>query len=683
LRTFRLPNTMAKLRTLFIVSTFILVNLFTNKIFAQDYKAIDSLKGALKRAANDTLVVGTYEELFWQYYGVYNDSALFYAKKAISHSEKREFSPGLLDGYRLAGMAYAQLSNYPEALKYQQLALKKCDPKTDMFAKANILNNLSNIYQELKDYKTALYYQQQSLDICLKLNIKRGISSSYGNLGNIYKNLKQIRPALKYYEKSLKMDKEINNMRGYANSLGNIGSIYASLPDSIRRSFKLSEAEKYNKALKYYTLSLHIRDSLNYTDGIASSYVSMGNVYLELNSFDKALDYFSRALNLAEETGSLDQQESCYEGMYQCYKKTGRINEALLAFEKADILKDSILNSARFDELNQLKTKYAVEQKEAEYQTEREKEKIRTESDRKRQRVILYSSLGGLVLTIIFLYFIFKRYRYSLRQQEIIHQQKRLVETKNKEITDSINYAKRIQEAMLTTDQEFCKHFIKAFVYFQAKDIVSGDFYWVNQIPGTNTVIFVLCDCTGHGVPGGFMSVLGINLMNEIINEKQKYEPAEILNLLRDRIKLALKQDGAEGTSRDGMDLTIGKLNKDTGDFTYATANRMLYIHRQGALTRYTGNKMPVGYFEQEETFEQYNLKLEKGNLIYFFTDGYVDQIGGDLGRKLKYPNFEAAINKAIADGRGLDKAFFEDVFTEWKRHHHQVDDVCLLGIEV
>ncbi len=674
---------MTKLRTLFIVSTFILVNLFTNDTFAQDYKRLDSLKRALTRTENDTLVVGTYAEMFWEYYGIYNDSALILAKKATKYSENNNYTLGLVDGYRLTGMAYAQLSNYPEALKFQQMALKKCEETKSLQRKANILNNLSTIYQELKDYKTALYYQSQCLDLCLKLKIMEGVSSSYGNMGNIYKNLKQIRPALKYYEKSLAIDKKNGNPRGYANSLGNIGSIYATLPDSIRRSFKLSESEKYNKALKYYNLSLQIRDSLGFTAGIISSYISIGNVYLELNNFEKAIDYFSRALNLAEETGSLDQQKSCYEGLYQCYKKTGRVNDALFAFEKSDMLKDSILNSAQFDELNQLKTKYALEQKDSEYKTQREKEKIRTESDKKRQRVILYSSLGGLVLTIIFLYFIFKRYRYSLRQQEIIQQQKRLVETKNKEITDSINYAKRIQEAMLTTDKEFCKHFIKAFVYFQAKDIVSGDFYWVNQIPGTNTVIFVLCDCTGHGVPGGFMSVLGINLMNEIINEKQKYEPAEILNLLRDRIKFALKQDGAEGTSRDGMDLTIGKLNKDTGDFTYATANRMLYIHKEGGLTRYTGNKMPVGYFEQEETFVQYNLKLEKGNLIYFFTDGYVDQIGGDLGRKLKYPNFEAAIKKAIEDGRGLDKAFFEDVFTEWKRHHHQVDDVCLLGIEV
>jgi serine phosphatase RsbU (regulator of sigma subunit) len=683
LRTFRLAITMAKLRTLFIVSTFILVNLFTNELFAQDYKRLDSLGRALKKAGNDTLLVGTYEEMFWEYYGIYNDSALLLAKKAITYSEKNNFTLGLVDGYRLAGMAYAQLSNYPEALKFQQLALKKCDETKSLKRKANILNNLSTIYQELKDYKTALYYQSQCLDLCLKLRIMEGVSSSYGNMGNIYKNLKQIRPALKYYEKSLALDKKNNNFRGYANSLGNIGGIYTSLPDSIRRSFKLSESEKYNKALSYYNRSLKIRDSLGFTAGITSSYISIGNVYLELNNFEKALDYFNRALSLAEETGSLDQQKSCYEGMYQCHKKLGHVNEALFAFEKCDRLKDSILNDAQFDELNQLKTKYALEQKDVEYQSEREREKIITEKDKQRQRIILYSSVAGLILTIIFLYFIFKRYRYSLRQQEIIQQQKRLVETKNKEITDSINYAKRIQEAMLTSEQEFCTHFTKAFVLFRPKDIVSGDFYWVQDLANTDNVIFVLGDCTGHGVPGGFMSVLAINLMNEVVNERGVHEPAEILNVLRDRIKTSLKQDGAEGTSRDGMDVTIGKLNRKTNKLTYAAANRMLYAYSNGELKRHNGNKMPVGYFEQEETFVQFEVQLNKGDIIYFFTDGFVDQIGGELGRKLKYPNFENALKTAIESKTPLDKNFFDEVFLNWKKQHHQVDDVCLVGIEV
>lgn len=643
---------------------------FVSKLHAQDYKRIARFKDTISRATDDTTVIKMYQEIFWEYYGVYNDSALMFAKKAIAYSGKKAFVQGLIDGYRLAGMAYYELGNYPEALRYEQMALKKCDPKEHLERKANILNNIANIHYELKDYNTALNYYQASLDICQKLEIKFGVSSCLGNMGNIYKKLKQVDAALKYYKKSLNIDKEIGNPRGYANSLGNIGQLYLDKKD-------------FQQAIHYFNLSLHVRDSIGHTDGIAGSYLSLGNVYLELNDANKALDYFSRALSLAEESNSIDLQQTAYEGQYNCYRKMGRVNEALEAFEKSVALKDTITNEKRGDEINQLKTTYIIEQKESEYKVQREKDKIKTDADKKQQRIILISSLIGVALMIVFSILIFKRYRHSIKQQHIIAQQKKLVETKNKEITDSINYAKRIQEAMLTSEQEFTKNFKKAFVLFRPKDIVSGDFYWVIEEPGTNTVIFVLGDCTGHGVPGGFMSVLGINLMNEIVNEKRVYQPADILNLLRDRIKTALKQDGAEGTSRDGMDITIGKLNRDTNQFTYATANRMLYIYKDNKLERYTGNKMPVGYFEQEEKFVQYEVQLQKGNYIYFFTDGYVDQIGGDLGRKLKYPNFEAALKKAVEEGYPLDKNFFDTVFTDWKKHHHQVDDVSLVGIEV
>ncbi|HYG49418.1 MAG TPA: tetratricopeptide repeat protein, partial [Flavobacteriales bacterium] len=626
-----------------ILTVCVLANALAGTTHAQDYKAIEKYKYKIEHTNNDTVVINMYQEIFWEYYGVYNDTALMYAKKAISFSEKKSFIQGLIDGYRLAGMAYSELSNYPEALRYEQMALKKCDPKEHLERKANILNNMANIHYELKDYNTALSYYQASLDICQKLKIQFGVSSCLGNMGNIYKRLNKVDAALKYYKKSLSIDKEIGNPRGYANSLGNIGQLYLDKKD-------------YGQAIHYFNLSLRVRDSIGLTEGIASSYLSLGNVYLELNDASMALDYFSRALSLAEESNTMDQQQLAYEGQYNCYRKMGRITEALNAFEKSAALKDSVLNEKRTDEVNQLKTSYIIEQKESEYKIQREKDKIKSDSEKKQQRIILYCSIGGLALTIVFLYFIFKRYRHSLKQQKIIEEQKKLVEIKNKEITDSINYAKRIQEAMLTSEQEFTKNFKKAFVYFRPKDIVSGDFYWVIEEPGTNTVLFVLGDCTGHGVPGGFMSVLGINLMNEIVNERRVYEPAQILNVLRERIKQALKQDGAEGTSRDGMDITIGKLNRDTCKFTYATANRMLYIYKNNNLERFSGNKMPVGYFEQEEEFVQYEVQLEKGNYIYFFTDGYVDQIGGDLGRKLKYPNFEAALKKAVHDGRPLDK---------------------------
>jgi serine phosphatase RsbU (regulator of sigma subunit)/Tfp pilus assembly protein PilF len=647
---------------------------FCRPAMAQNYKVIDSLKDCLRKTMPDSSVADTYEELFWEYYGVYNDSALYFAKKLVDYSEKRAYVKGKANGYRMTGMAYAVISNYTDALRFEQMALKACEKTKDMGMKANILNNLANIYYEVKEYHEALSYQERSLDLCLKLNLKRGVSACFGNMGNIYKNLGNTRSALKYYEKSIAIDRELHNALGYANSWGNIGSLYFA-------------RKEYARALDYFNRSLHVRDSLGNTNGITSSYISMANVYDVLGQTKTAMDYYKKALSLAEESGTLDQQESCYQGLYHCYKKTGEVDEALAAYEKGNQLKDSMLNSSRLDELNQLKTKYLLEQQESEQkikiaavEAKKDTEKAAAE---KQGRIILVSAIIGIILMLIFSYLIYKRYTLSLRQQHIIQSQKKIVEVKNQEITDSINYAKRIQEALLTSEQEFCSHFQNAFVLFKPKDIVSGDFYWVSSIPNTSTVVFALGDCTGHGVPGGFMSVLGMNLLNEIVNEKQVTEPAEVLELLRVRIIAALKQDGNEGNSRDGMDVTVCKLDRTTGAFAYAMANRMLYVHSGGELTRYTGDRMPVSFYEKEAKFSQNSLQLRKGDLIYLFTDGFTDQVGGPEGRKFKYPNFETAIKTAIADSRPVDKKYFNEIFLSWKKERHQVDDVSLIGVEV
>lgn len=634
---------------------------------AQNYKRIDSLKKVIAKAPHDTAVIDTYEEMFWEYYGVFNDTALLYAKKAVDYAADKKFTWGLVDGYRLTGMAYSKLANYTEALRYQQKALQKCDEVNDMMRKANILNNLATIHYELKDYKTALSYQERSLDICRKMNIKRGEAACLGNMGNIYKKLGQMKSALKYYEKSMAMDLELKNPMGYANSLGNIGSIYREL-------------KEYDKALKYYNESLTVRDSLGMTNGIASSYISISDVLIIKKEYDKALDLLQRALSLAQEAGSLDQMEQCYDGMYKCYKNLGKINEALEAYENRDKYKDSILNTTRLEEFNQMKTNYLLEQRDKEEKLRIEKIKTRNEADKFQQRIIIYASIAGLLLTFVFLYFIYKRYKLSLRQQQIIQAQKKIVEVKNKEITDSINYAKRIQEAMLMTEQEFRAFLPASFVLFKPKDIVSGDFYWVSSL-SNGEVLVALGDCTGHGVPGGFMSVLGINLLNEIVNERKVHEPDEILNLLRTRVISSLKQDGAEGNSRDGMDILLCKIDLNKKHFSYSSANRSLYVYLQGKLQRLAGNRMPIGYYENDTSFTKEEVQMAAGDFLFLFTDGFVDQNGGEAGKKLMYSNFEALLTQGVKSDKGLDKMFYDKAFEEWKCDHEQIDDVSLIGV--
>jgi serine phosphatase RsbU (regulator of sigma subunit) len=274
---------------------------------------------------------------------------------------------------------------------------------------------------------------------------------------------------------------------------------------------------------------------------------------------------------------------------------------------------------------------------------------------------------------------------YNTLEQKVIertaqlHEQKVIIEEKNKEIVDSINYAQRIQQALLPNDSEFKMHFTDSFVLFKPKDIVSGDYYWIANT--AHYIFYATADCTGHGVPGGFMSMLGTSFLNELVNEKQIYEPAEILNQLREKVMQALKQTGSVGENKDGMDLVLCRVNRNKTKLVYAAANNGFYLVRNGNISEYKPDKMPIGHYAEMKPFSQHVVTLEPGDRIYTFTDGYADQFGGPKGKKFKY----SSLNKLILDystrSMGEQCQLLSTAYEQWKNGFEQTDDVCIIGV--
>ncbi|MEW6468628.1 MAG: two-component regulator propeller domain-containing protein [Bacteroidota bacterium] len=266
------------------------------------------------------------------------------------------------------------------------------------------------------------------------------------------------------------------------------------------------------------------------------------------------------------------------------------------------------------------------------------------------------------------------------RTLELRHEKEK-VEEAHKSITDSINYARKIQTAILPQDGEFWACFPNSFVLFKPKDIVSGDFYWVTS--SGDHLFYATCDCTGHGVPGGFMTMLGTSLLNEIVNEKNIIEPAEILNTLRDRIILSLKQSSA-GESKDGMDMSVCRMDKKRAKLVYAGANNALYLVRAGALEEYKPDKQPVGFYEDvKRPFTQKEIALQKGDVIYTFSDGYADQFGGDKGKKFKYRNFEQLLVAIHDKPMKEQKKILDETIEDWRGDFEQLDDILVIGIRI
>ena len=254
---------------------------------------------------------------------------------------------------------------------------------------------------------------------------------------------------------------------------------------------------------------------------------------------------------------------------------------------------------------------------------------------------------------------------------------------KNKSITDSIRYAKRLQKALLPTDAAMKQLFPQSFVFFKPKDIVSGDFYWVEQW-GHHTLIAAV-DCTGHGVPGAFMSIVGHNLLSQAVNVLGLSKPSLILNETNKQLSRKLNQNPDEVTVRDGMDISLISINYTKGIIEFAGANKPLWILRNDEVIEIKGNKFPIGAYVGEELqkFTNHEWELQKGDYIYLFSDGYADQFGGPLGKKFKYKLLQKIIldnhKKPLIEQRNILEKTFED----WRGNIDQLDDVLVIGIRV
>lgn len=632
---------------------------------------VDSLLRITRESKFDTARVEAYNELIWEYYGYKNDSALYFGKQSIELATHINYPSGLSTAHRYVGNVYELTSRYAEALHHQQKSLEISEKLGHKPGIANSLSNIGSIYERLNDYKKALEYQERSLALCIELNQKEGIAAVYGNIGNIYSSIGAKSKAMDHYQKSLEMNRELGNPYGIAVSLSNIGNIYI-------------DRKEYQKGIDHQLEALDLRTQINHRQGMASSMMSLGKAYYQLADIPNAEKYYRESVALAKEADALPTEKEAQYGLYLIAKDRRDYQNALQFHEEYARLNDSLFNTKRNEEINNLRTQFALDQQQEELDRKSQEEQMRLKeraaADHKFQQLIIYVSVGVLFLVAVFSVFLFNRFRITNKQKNIIEKQKAIVEEKNKQITDSINYAQRIQSALLPGEEDVRKIIPESFLLFMPKDIVSGDFFWISN-PDENTVVFATADCTGHGVPGGFMSMLGTSFLNEIVNEKGLRSPAKILDALREKIIVALKQQGHTQENKDGMDIVLCLLDKSYGSMTYAAANNNFYLVRNGKLDELEADKMPIGYYhDQVKPFREHTITLQKGDCVYTFTDGYADQFGGPSGKKFKYAQLEELILSQAQVSPTQQKEKFQKTIRAWQGELEQVDDICLFA---
>ena len=640
-------------------------------------------------------------------YAIRNDyaKAIDYFNRCLKLYEEIEDKNGVAESLNNIGVAYHNQGDFAKAIDYYTRCLKLYEEIGNKIDIASSLGNIGGIYYYQGDFAKAIYYYSKSLKIREELVNKKGIASSLNNIGNIYALQSDYDNAIDYYTKSLEIEEEIGNKKGIANSLGNIGVVYKNQGDLTKAIDYFSKSLKirgeigdkrgianslgnigvvykvqgdYAKAIDYFNRCLKLYEKIEDKRGIAYSLGNIGLIYSGQGDYAKALEKSTKALSLGKEVGYIEIIKHASENLWKTNKKLGKHSQSLEMHELYIEMRDSMLSIENKEAIIQQEFKYKYEKEQALEEAKYQEQMALSAEREKRQQLIAYSAGGGLVMVLAFAFFIFNRLQVTRRQKTIIEHQKELVEEQKKDITDSIQYAENIQRALLPSTEQLSL-LPEHFVLFNPKDIVSGDFYWMQH--HKDVVYLAACDCTGHGVPGAFMSMIGSSQLDEAVVEKGLTKPNEIFFEVRKGFIDALKQTGEKGQQKDGMDAAMFSWDKKEKLQIAAAFNPVLII-RKGEIQEIKPDRQPVGFYTGEQkAFTHYEHKLEKDDTLYIFSDGYPDQFGGEKGKKFKMANFKKLLLSIQDKNMNEQKPILETTMSDWKGDTEQVDDILVIGV--
>lgn len=560
------------------------------------------------------------------------------------------------------GIANDYLGNYTSALNSYFKALRLAEKAKAPNIEADICGNIGIIYANQYRPEKASIYHSRALKIRRKIKDEHGISASLNNIAIIYVQEKRFEEAIKNYKECIQIDEKLGDTRGLGDDYNNIGLCYLDMAE-------------YPKAFEYLNKALAIRASMDNPLGVAETTNNIGTAYFNQKEYAKAKPYFLNSIPYAQKIGNKESLKYAYQMLYKTEERGSKDSVSAYHFYKLYILyKDSIDNS----ENARLQTAYELKYK---FDKEKELTKIQQAQKDYRSKLIISTISAGFVLILIFSTLLFKRWKETQHQRRIIEEKNVLVEQKNSEITDSINYAKRIQTAILPSEAEIAKIIPDHFVIYLPKDIVSGDFYWIEE---QNDYRFIgVADCTGHGVPGALMSVVCHNALNRCVREFGLTSPSDILDKTRTLIIEEISK--VDQHISDGMDISLCVHKKGTTRIQWAGANNPLLIFRaaDAELIEIRPDKQSIGFNRQQEPFRLHHLSFAPEDKLYLFSDGFADQFGGERGKKYMSKNFRQLIMNTSHLPFHAQKQELERAFYEWKGSLEQVDDICVICFSI
>lgn len=644
------------------------------------------------------------------------EKAMERAMQALTTAEKLHFTKGITKSLFRQGMLFSELSDFQKALDCYNAAIKQAESVNEIVMQAQCLEKIGGIYRRTGRYPEGLTCFFKALKIYEKLGQENEEKCMMG-IGVIYSKQRKYSNALVYLFKGLKTSEKTGNLRMKSRILINLGVVYYEL-------------KLYEKSIDYYKRVLVPAEKLNDLSMMQASYSNIGGIYIRLKQYEKGYEYCSKALKIAQvqgdkenmvittgnignaydgmkkyelaekyylealqlskEIGIKDVIQELYNTLSDFYEKKGDYKKSHIYYKLYSTMKDTLLNKENSKLIAEMETKYQTEKKQKQIEFQ-QLELSRQKSELNKQRIVIFGASAGLCLLLLLAFLLYNRYQLKQRANRKlqiaygqIEEKNKQIEETNLQITDSIEYAKRIQESILPDQENIKKLFPQSFILFKPRDLVSGDFYWYSE--ENDKIIVAVVDCTGHGVPGAFMSMIGNTLLNEIVNQKKITDTALILELLNDGIVEVLHQDKqTNARQHDGMEIGICAIDHKKKELCFSGSRHNLYLFANSVeLTEVKGDRDSIGGMQAtgSKKFISHIFPIPDGLRFYLSSDGFMDQSGGTENKRLTSSGFKTLLMKLQKHSMEEQGKILESEFMDWKGSQKQKDDVLVVGIQ-
>jgi serine phosphatase RsbU (regulator of sigma subunit)/Tfp pilus assembly protein PilF len=632
-------------------------------------RELDSLNQCFQRETNPDTLLKLIEKITYEYAFVNPDTAIVIANRGINFTQKT--GRRIMEANIISNLAeaYRSKSEYDKAIDLLIEAIKIHSSMNNSKGEGNCLNRMGAVYLDMNDFKSAEDYFLKALVKFESVGFYNGISSTLNNLGACYFYTKNYSKAEAFFQRSLDIEISQNNLYGQADGYLNIGAVAI-------------EAGNFEKALNYNEKAREVYLKLSWHSGIAGIENNLGNIFELQHKLKEAEFHYREALKIARQINLKEYIRDFMQNLAVVLEKQGRYEEAFDMMVEFVDYRDSVLNEEKQLAVTEMATKYKVDQKEKENKILNQKAELQSLELEKKQATV-YGVTAGLVLMVAVIFLIYIAYRNKKRANIILQEQRDMIAAQKKDLTDSIQYARHLQDAILPSTEKLHEIFSDHFILYKPKDIVSGDFFWFHQ--SGDEFYVAVADCTGHGVPGAMVSMVCNNALNRSVIEFGISDTGKILDNCADLIEQAFSVNS--NSMKDGMDISLLKINLNTYQAQWSGANNPLWIIRNGAEEKeieiLRPDPQPIGSFFGRSHFHANEVQLHKGDQCFLLSDGYVDQFGGPSGKKYKAGTLRKFLVQLANLSMPEQHIRLLHEFESWKGNIEQVDDVCLLGFRI